>query len=248
MPKYFVIVFVLCTPFSASTMVPINVVTELSPPNQTLINNQVAGHSTELVKAIFKQANLTANIALYPWARAFDMATKKPNTFIYSMARTPAREDDFHWIGAIAYFQLGFVKLAHRTDIRIDNTDDAKQYKIAVQRNDLAALKFTDRGYGLVFTTDISKSYQLLLAGKVDLVIDDPMYIDAMAEQLALDSDTFVFVRGIEELAVEGYLAANINTRPEYLRALHAAFKQIKQQPFYKQVMALEKSNKLTHP
>ncbi len=64
---YLLIIFLswpaLCTP-------TLTVVTELSPPNQTLINNQVTGESTELVKAIFAKANLNAKnifIGLVKW-------------------------------------------------------------------------------------------------------------------------------------------------------------------------------------
>ncbi|HIM95264.1 MAG TPA: transporter substrate-binding domain-containing protein, partial [Gammaproteobacteria bacterium] len=186
----------------------LTVVTELSPPNQTLINNQVSGESTELVKAIFAKANINPNIELYPWARAYNMALKRPNIFIYSMAKTPEREKHFHWIGEVATYQMGFVKLSSRTDINITSNEQAKDYKIAVQRNDLAAQRLTDRGYTVVYTSDINKSYQLLMSGKVDLIIDDKNYIAAMAEQLALDERRFSFTHGIDFLTMKGYLAA----------------------------------------
>tara|TARA_R110002051_G_C8355556_1_gene440910 strand:- start:10 stop:195 length:186 start_codon:yes stop_codon:yes gene_type:complete len=50
------------------------VVTELSPPNQVLLNNQVTGYSTELVNMIILEAKLNAPINMYPWARAYKMA------------------------------------------------------------------------------------------------------------------------------------------------------------------------------
>lgn len=233
---YLLILFFSWPALSKPTL---TVVTELSPPNQTLINNQVAGESTELVKAIFAKANLNANIELYPWARAYNMALKKPNIFIYSMAKTAEREKHFHWIGEVANYQMGFVKLSSRSDINITANEQAKQYKIAVQRHDLAAQRLTERGYTVVYTSDINKSYQLLMSGKVDLIIDDKNYIAAMAEQLALDETRFSFAHAIDFLTMKGYLAANINTDQRYVDALKAAFNEVVMTPRYNAVMML---------
>ena len=233
--QLFILIFFLSWPaFSTPTL---TVVTELTPPNQTLINNQVTGDSTELVKAIFAKANLQANIELYPWARAYNMALKKPNTLIFSMAKTPEREALFHWIGEIATYQMGFVKLSSRSDINITSNEQAKQYKIAVQRHDLAAQRLTERGYVVVYTSDITKSYQLLMAGKVDLIIDDKNYISAMAEQLALDEARFSFAYAIDFLTMKGYLAASLNTQPSYIKALKQAFVEVSKTTQYQNVM-----------
>lgn len=233
----------LCMSWSVFAAPSLTVVTELSPPNQTLINNQVTGVSTELVKAIFDKADLQANIELYPWARAFNMAQKKPNTFIYSIAKTPERLNQFEWIGEVATYHMGFVKLTSRKDIKISSNEQAKRYKIAVQRDDLAAKQLTERGYILVYTTDITKSYQLLISGKVDLIIDDKNYLNAMADQLAQDESRFTFVHAIDFLIINGYLAANKHTNPRYIMALKAAFNEVSKTQRYKEIMMLNKQH-----
>ncbi|MCF7500224.1 transporter substrate-binding domain-containing protein [Pseudoalteromonas sp. L1] len=227
----------LCISWPAHSEPTLTVVTELSPPNQTLINNQVAGDSTQLVKSIFAKANLTANIELYPWARAYSMALKKPNTLIYSMAKTPERESKFEWIGAVATYRMGFVKLTQRADINITASEQAKQYKVAVQRDDLSAKQLSERGYTLIYTSDITRSYQLLISGKVDLIVDDKNYIAAMADQLAQDEHNFTFAHTIDFLAMKGYLAANKNTDPNYIKALKDAFLDVAKSQTYRKVM-----------
>ena len=215
----------------------LTVVTELSPPNQMLINNQVTGYSTELVKMIISEAQLNASISMYPWARAYKMASHNSNTLIYSMARTTEREALFHWIGPVAQFKMGFVKLTERSDINFNDTEQAKQYKIAVQRHDLASQVLVKRGFEVLLTTDIQKSYQLLLARKVDMVVDDANYIAAMSEQLAINANTLTFVHAIEGLTVAGYLAANINTDEEAVKALQQAFLKVKNTEKYHQLI-----------
>jgi len=215
----------------------IQVVTELSPPNQTRINDEVAGISTEIVKKILAIAALDASFSIYPWARAYKLASKFDNTLIYSIARTPEREKLFHWIGPVAQFKLGFVKLSERKDIKITNLELARKYKIAVQRHDLAFQFLSKNGFDLLITSDIKKSYNLLLANKVDLIIDDENFIPDMADQLAIDHNKLSFTYPIDALQVKGYLAANINVEHQIIDALKKAFSEVKETPEYKKLI-----------
>ncbi|MFY8325203.1 substrate-binding periplasmic protein [Pseudoalteromonas sp. ZZD1] len=227
MRSFVYLLLFLFMPFCLAQL-PVKVVTELSPPNQTRINDDVTGYSTDIVKLILNKANINAPIEIYPWARAYKMALSVPNTLIYSLARTKDREPLFHWIGIVAKFKLGFVKLTQRHDIVINTLEQAKQYNVAVQRNDLAYNVLTKYGFSVVLTSDIQKSYHLLLAKKVDLIIDDENYLSVMSEQLAINADKISFVYAIDELAVAGYLAANINMDPAMVSELKGAFEEVK--------------------
>lgn len=220
--------------FAQPTLV---VVTEFSPPHQTQIGNKVGGFSTDIVTMIVNEANMNASISIYPWARAYQMVSRQKNTLIYSLARTPERESLFHWIAPVVHFKLGFVKLAQRDDVRVNNMQQAKHYKIAVQRNDLAYTVLNNHGFDLLLTPDIQNSYHLLLAKKVDLIIDDENYIPAMSKHIGVSPDRFSFIYAIDELNVDGYLAANLDIDPEILHALQQAFLKIKDAAKYKALL-----------
>ncbi|TMN36330.1 transporter substrate-binding domain-containing protein [Pseudoalteromonas sp. S2755] len=217
----------------------LQVVTELSPPNQTIENHQVAGSSTDLVKAILKAAELEGQFSIYPWARAFKLAQHDKYTLIYSIAKTPAREDSFHWIGPVAVFHLGFVTNRYREDIKIQSLEDAKQYKIAVQRGDIAEGTLKALGFNFVQTSDIEKSYELLVANRVDLVIDDPRYIKTMATELNLPADHFTFLYDVEALSVKGYLATNNQLPADIVERLRIAFAKVSKTETYRKVLEL---------
>ncbi|MEJ6472891.1 substrate-binding periplasmic protein [Pseudoalteromonas piscicida] len=225
--------------WSPSTKAKLQVVTELSPPNQTIENHQVSGSSTDLVKAILKLAELEAEFAIYPWARAYKLAEHGNNTLIYSMARTPEREQRFHWIGPVAVFHLGFVTNNYREDIKVRSLEDAKKYKIAVQRGDIAAGTLKALGFNFIQTSDIEKSYELLVANRVDLVIDDPRYLTAMAAELNLPSDHFVFLYDVKQLSVEGYLATNNQLPLAIVEKLRKAFETVSKTQAYRRVLEL---------
>lgn len=221
---------------------PLRVVTELSPPHQTLQQGEVAGLSTELVKDILASAGLAVSIELYPWARSFRIAKSQPNVLIYNMARTAEREAQFHWIGTVAAYQLGFVALSHRRDIQINSLADAKRYSVAVQRDDISADFLMSNGFkrggALVFAADITESWQLLLNGKVDLVIDDPVALTDMATVLGIANQDVRFIYAIPELAQHTWLAASLQTPRELVTRLQQAHSQIAKTERYKQIMS----------
>ncbi|NRQ43868.1 transporter substrate-binding domain-containing protein [Rheinheimera sp. YQF-2] len=241
MLKYFLLV-VSCLSCSVAANASLRVVTELSPPHQTLVAGEIAGLSTDLVRATLAKAGVTAQIEVYPWARSFRIAQSRPDVLIYNMARTAEREAQFHWIGTVAAYQLGFVALSHRDDIRIKALSDAVGYTIAVQRDDLAANFLMQNGFStgkqLVLAADITESWQLLLNGKVDLVVDDAVALTAMAETLSLPRRYLRFVYAIPELAQHTWLAASLETSPELVKRLQQAHSEVATTEYYQKVMS----------
>lgn len=239
--KLFVLLF-CCLVGTVAAQSPLRVVTELSPPHQTWVDGEVAGLSTALVRAILAEAKIDAQIELYPWARAFHIAANQPDVLIYNMARTAQREARFHWIGTVAAYQLGFVAVSHRTDIQINTLADARAYSIAVQRNDLSADFLLHNGFQsgkhLIFAADITESWQLLLNGKVDLVIDDAVAMADMAAELKLPPQFARFVYAVPELAQQTWLAASLTTAPELVLRLQQAHRRVAATEQYQKVMS----------
>jgi len=232
-----------CSAGTAVAASPVlRVVTELSPPHQTLERGVVAGFSTELVQTVLAEAGLSARIELYPWARSFHIARSQANVLIYNMARTSEREAQFHWIGTVASYQLGFVALSQRNDIQLASIDDARHLTIAVQRDDLSANFLQDNGFEpgkqLVLAADITESWQLLLNGKVDLVIDDPVALADMAANLGLPVKHVRFVYAIPQLQQQTWLAASITTPVELVEQLRRSHLKVAQTERYQQVMS----------
>lgn len=223
-------IYLLCLTYCLASVAQDDylVVTELAPPNQELVNGEVVGEGTQFIRDIFTQAKLKPSIQMYPWARAYKVAKELKNTFIYSLARTAEREDLFYWIGPVGRFELGFISLSSRNDIEIKSTEEAKRYKIAMQRNDFSTQTLTKLGFEVVLTSDIQKSYSLLLAKKVELIVDDPLYMQQMSDYLKLEPGHLKFVYKIDELTINAYLAANKKTDIQLIEALQAAFLEVK--------------------
>lgn len=220
----------------------LRVVTELSPPHQTVNNGQVDGVSTKIVEATLKQAGLESRIEVYPWARAFYIATSVPNVLIYNMARTPERENEFHWIGPVANYRLGLVRLTERTDLRPNHIKDLGSAVIAVQRDDFSTLYLQQQGMEigreLQLSADILQSWRLLIKGKVDYVVDDEAALALMEQQLSQPEGITRFVLAIPQLEQKTYLAASKGTDPELVKKLQQAHIQVQSTALYQDIMA----------
>jgi polar amino acid transport system substrate-binding protein len=239
------VIVLLCAFFSLAAYAGeavLRVVTELSPPHQTMKEGKVDGVSTQIVRATLQQAGLDSRIEVYPWARAFYIASSTPNVLIYNMARTPEREQEFHWIGPVAKYRLGLVRLAWRTDLKPNHIKDLGSAVIAVQRGDFATSYLQQQGMRigkeLQLSADILESWRLLIKGKVDYVIDDQAALALMEQQLSQPEGATRFVLAIPQLEQITYLAASKATDPQLVEKLQQAHLQVQKSQLYQNVMA----------
>jgi polar amino acid transport system substrate-binding protein len=209
----------------------ITVVTEEFPPFSYTENGEITGASTEIVRATLAKAGIQANIRVYPWARAYWMASEQKNVLIYTLARTPEREELFKWIGPIVPpIRAALFKLKKRTDIVLTSLDDAKQYDIGVVKNDgghqiLLQYGFEDKK-NLFPVTKGEQNIQKLLAERIDLFFSDSLFVMMKTKELGLP------VEQIEEvflaMEVENYMAFSEQTSDELVERVRTAFEQLK--------------------
>lgn len=220
----------------------IRVVLEVSPPHQTYDQQQVGGLTTDVVRELLSQAKLTGNFEVFPWARAFNIAKTTPNVLIYNIARTPEREHDFVWIGPVARYKFGFVKLARRSDIKLHTVDDAKSFIVGSQRDDFSADWLAARGFvasgSLQLQPDIVETWRLLVNGKIDLLIDDPHAVDDMLQRFQLRREDIEFSLFIPELAQMTWIALAKDSDPTLVKRLKQAHEKVVQGEAYRRVMA----------
>lgn len=209
----------------------ITVVTEEFPPFNYMEDGEITGASTEIVRATLAKAGIQADIRIYPWARAYWMATEQPNVLIYTLARSPEREELFKWIGPIVPpIRAALFKLKERTDIVLTSLDDARQYQIGVVQNDgghqiLLQYGFEDEK-NLFTVTKGDQNIRKLLAGRIDLMFSDSLFVTMKAKELGLP------VEQIEEaflaMEVENYMAFSRQTPDDVVERVRTAFEQLK--------------------
>ncbi|NVK57974.1 MAG: transporter substrate-binding domain-containing protein [Alteromonadaceae bacterium] len=203
--------------FSASVVASTQLLifTENSPPYQYSRDGEVQGIATKRVMKIAEQAGLSAQISMYPWARALRNAEQSSQALIYSMAKTPQRNDTFIWIAPVASFELGILTLKQANTQRFALPLDPSNLSVATQRGDIAADWLAGQGFiegnNLILCADIVCSWQQLKRGTVDFIIEDPRLIEETAGLVGLTPAEVTLQNVVPALSVTGYLAANKN-------------------------------------
>jgi polar amino acid transport system substrate-binding protein len=207
------------------------VFTEVSPPYQYQGGDRVEGIATERVRKIVERAGLNAEFKLFPWARAMLNVERSSRALIYSIAKTPEREGQFHWIAPVAKFNLSILTLANSNHIQLDSGLNLTGLSAAAQRDDIAETwllaKGLEEGHNLLVCADILCSWQQLKLGTVDFIIEDPVLIESTANLAGLQASDFKVVQPIPELAVVAYLAANGNMDPKLVKRLQEAAREL---------------------
>jgi polar amino acid transport system substrate-binding protein len=220
---------------------PLRVVLELSPPHQTVSDGKVAGLTTAVVEAMLQQAGFTPTYEVYPWARAFHIAASTNDVLIYNMARTPERETQFEWIGKVASYKFGVLKLRRRTDIQVLHLNDIRRYVMGAQRDDFAAEWLRDYAHlpaqNLQLQPDIVETWRLLVNGKLELMIDDPAAIDDMLTKYQLDRHDIEFLLFPPELEQQTWIALKKGSSPALLQRLRHAFSQVEGTAIHQKAM-----------
>jgi polar amino acid transport system substrate-binding protein len=148
-----------CVASAARADEGIEAVTEEMAPYNMTENGQVTGFSTEIVRAVMKEAGIEAPIQVMPWARAYDQAISVPNVLIYSIARTPDREHLFEWIGPVAPTSWYLYSLAERP-VHLDNLEQAHGHQIATVNMDVGQQFLLNQGFKLGVELQSSNKYE----------------------------------------------------------------------------------------
>jgi polar amino acid transport system substrate-binding protein len=219
----------------------LRVVLEVSPPHQVVQDGQVSGYTTAVVELMLQKAGLQPRYEVYPWARAYRTALTTPDVLIYNMARTPGREALFDWIGPVTVYRFGLLKLAHRQDIKLQSLADLPRYTVGAQRDDFSAEWLRDvarqPATQLALHADVLETWRMLLHGRVDLLVDDPIAIDAMLQLHHLERQDVEFVLFVPELAQTTWIAVKKGSDPILVQRLKKAHRQITDSPQYRRAM-----------
>lgn len=149
---------------------PLRFVTEENPPynyaSKTV--DGIAGISTDVVAEAARRANVPVVFERYPWARAYWLAQHEANVCIYSTVRSPERENQFRWLGPIAFNRWA---LFSRSDFPhvLKSLQDARRFTIGGAQQDARALYLRGLGYKVDAAPDDKLNPRKLQAKRIDL-------------------------------------------------------------------------------
>lgn len=206
------------------------IVTEDFPPYNYQKDGVHTGISTEVVQAVLREVDKDTPIQTYPWARAYYLATTRKNHLIYSIARTPEREDMFEWVGAIAPYNSSLYKLKTRDDIQLHSLADAKSYSIGCSIADVMTTYLQEHGFSqLDLVSSDTQNLHKLLLGRIDLIAYDEASFLYKVKQEGLDINQYQRAYRLDDLSGELYMAFSKGSDPLLVEMFRAGLQAVKE-------------------
>lgn len=215
--------------------------TEELPPISYKSGDQVSGIATDIVKEIFKRADIKSVITLQPWKRAFFHVQDNPSGFLYAMSRTEQREKRFQWIGPFMFRETGLWSLKERTEISpVSTLEDLKKYTIGVTRGEayhqlLLSNGFKD-GIHIQPVNQSTQNAQKLLLNRIDMMVGSNYSINM---KFSNTDNPDIHLEKIYVFATAGYyIGANLNVSQTVIKKLNDSLSEIKASSFIKELHA----------
>jgi len=228
----YLLYFFFLMPANASTY--LTIITENIPPFQLVDKNKkLSGFATEIIKKVLDETPYHYKIKLYPWSRAYNMAQKKENVCIYSIARTIEREHLFQWIDtAILKTNTYFIGLKSNKKIKINKLDDAKKYITAVIKDDIThqlLIKNDFIEFKNYYVINNSDSILKLLSIRknIDLILMDDLAINYRSKINNIDPSIFKAYFPLINKPLSYHLACSNSTNRKIINTIAQAFKKV---------------------
>ncbi len=156
-----------CSAAMAQAQQHLILATEEYPPyNMSDSQGHVTGVATEIVRSLLDSAGIEYEMAVYPWARAIAMARTQVNTCVFSMSRTPEREDLYRWIGPLVVND--WTLFARSGASRPSHLEELQNMRIGSYQGDAIVSYLQTRGYLVEVAPNDDTNPRKLLAGRID--------------------------------------------------------------------------------
>lgn len=203
--------------------------TEHWPPYQRVEDNgHLSGISVAKIEQVLTAAQWPYKIKVVPWARAMYSVKNEPNSFIFSLARFPERENKFQWLVPLVEVKSKILRLNDATEISINTLNDVKKYRIILKRGEASSTLLIDNKLvnedNVIWVSDSSQALKLLSIGRGDIY---PETVDSFHEAInssSFHTSQFSSAYDFTALDVTLYLATAKTTNKSLVDNLSKAF------------------------
>lgn len=185
--------------------------------------NGPQGYTVDIVRELLARTGCQGEITFLPWPRAYDEALNKPDTVLFTITRTPEREDLFRWVGPIASLTWSLFALP-QSRLKVRSLEEARAlsgistYRADVREQYLRGLGFAN----LHSAANFENSVEMMLQGHVPAVIADSPGISHYLRQRGLPQES---VENIFTLrTIDLYIAFSLQSAPHLGERWQRAF------------------------
>ncbi len=204
--------------------------TEEFPPFNFHENNISRGLAVDLLSAITREAGAevpASVVHIVPLNEGLATVRNTTGSVIFSIARTPAREDQYRWIGPFASYNI--VLFSRRSDnITISSGDDLSDYTIGAVTSDVSVDRLIDLGVSpenIITDPDPLELIRLLDNGTIDLFTSGDIAGNYFITLMNATPESYRIVYRMDSIPL--YYGFNKDTPDEIVTAFEAALHRL---------------------
>lgn len=214
-----------------SHLTPITFYTEIYPPANYMKDNELVGITVDSLKLIWTELKLPEqDITVLPWTRAYRNTLKTSNTALFTMAKTPAREPLFKWVGPL--FKSVHILMAKKSsNLKFTNLADVLNYKVSAIKGDVSEISLRQIGFpdfNIAKVDDLERSFIMLQSERVEMMVTSVHSFQHLTNRLNIDASQYEQVWKVNEIS--NYIAFNIETSDEVIQAYQTALDKLENQ------------------
>ncbi|MBC3882920.1 ABC transporter substrate-binding protein [Undibacterium sp. LX40W] len=208
----------------AVTPAVLNAITsDVNFPYNFVKDQQVQGLSVDVAKELAHRLGAELKIEVVPWTRALMTAQTQASVMVFTLAKIPEREHNYHWIGPITHSEEWLYKLKRRSDVQVKTIEDARRYLVGDEASNASIPSFAKLGIKVDTAPSMVSNCKKFKLGRVDLIPFDPDGVAAFANECELTADEIEkTVRVHRDTAL--YFGFGKSTPPELIRRVQKAF------------------------
>jgi len=205
---------------------PLELVTEEYPPLTFAQGDSVTGFGTEVVSDLMRELRVRYPIRLMKWDEAFERAKTTPNVVIFTLERTPDREDQFHWIGPLGKNKSHFYVKNDSLTV-ISSLEDAKRLNtIATTTGWFSEKNLMENGFNnLSSTPDPLDGIKAVMEGRADAIVLTDITALNLIKQAGYSS--LDLIPAFQLMETEYYIGISKQTRGKTVEKWRQAFEAI---------------------
>lgn len=204
-------------------------------------NNVPTGALVEIIEALMSETNLPYTIELMPFARSYDLASKKQNIIMPSLMKSADRKTQFKWIGKSYKSKAFLVGLNSRADININNLEEAKSYVVGTIRGYHSATYLENTGFttnkNLHFSVNYKHMWNMLFEKHIDFILTNFVAIEREMNSIGFDQKKIKPIIELPDFPGDLFLATGLSTSERTVKALSAALIKIKEDGTYEKII-----------
>ncbi len=205
-------------------------ITEDVPPFTYLERGRFVGLANEVLDRVAAQSGLRVQRSIQPFARGLKTVEDLPNSFLYVVVRTPAREPLYRWVGPLDDCDLVVMTLRSSGVDFSPHAPDAQALRIGVIKGSPAGKMVREAGMperSIYQTPGSETSTRMLYAGHLDMVAGLSLPYQHQAARLGLDAGQLMVAHVLQK-GYGCYFAFNRQVNETLFQRFAAAFETLR--------------------